>query len=149
MRLKLTEKWPAVTDTFVAADESGQPLYTVTAKTFALRDTLHLRDAHGQIAASVQAGWLGGYRVVSGERELATISGGSPPRVQVAEAGSFVVAGDIAGREYKIADRSRVLATVSRKIFSLAEQYGLDVPDPADALLAVAVAVALHRRQHD
>lgn len=147
MRLKLTEKWPAVTDTFVAADESGQPVYTVTAKTFALRDTLHLRDRHGQIAASLQAGWLGGYRIVAGDAELASISGGTLPRVSLADGGSFVVTGDIAGREYKIADRTRVLATVSRKIFSLAEQYGLDVPDPDDVLVAVAVAVALHRLQ--
>lgn len=147
MRLQLTEQWPSVTDTFVAADESGQAVYTVKAKTLSLRDKLTVRDSGGQPVATVQAGLLGGWGVSVAGQDAAKISSGRLPRVELLDGrGRYSITGDVSGREYKIADRRQVLATVSKSFFSLTDRYGLDVPDPADALLAVAVAVALHRQ---
>ena len=147
MRFQLTAAWPRLTDTFTAADETGRAVYTVRAKTLSLRDSLTIRDAVGQPVARLQAGWLGGYRLTLGDREVGVIVGGPRPRLERLAGGAFTVTGDIAGREYKLADQERVLATVSRRFFSLTDCYGLDVPRAEEALLAVAVAVALHRLQ--
>lgn len=145
MRFQLTERWPAVTDSFEVTDESGRVVYRVTAKTLSLRDRLTVRDGGGEVVAVLEAGWAGGYRLTVAGRELARISS-SVGRVEFLDGrGRFEVSGDVAGREYKIADRQRVLATVSRAFFSLTERYGLDVAEAGEALEAVAVAVALHR----
>lgn len=147
MRYQLTAQWPALTDTFEARDEAGRLCYSVKAKTFGLRDTLTILGGDGRPAARLSAGWVGGWTLAAADgSELAKIRGGARPQV---EAGGVVykVTGDVAGFEYQITDRTRVLATVSKRFFSLTDRYGLDVPQEADALLAVGLVVALHRQE--
>lgn len=146
MRYRLTARWPALTDTFEARDEAGTVQFRVRARTFGLRDTLTLEGADGRPAARLVAGWTGGWSLVDPEgTELARIGGGARPSI-TAGGQRYEVRGDVAGREYQITDRQRVLATVSKRFFSLADQYGLEVPEAADTLLAVAIAVACHRQ---
>ena len=57
----------------------------------------------------------------------------------------LTVRGAVGGRDYQVADRQRVLMTVSKTFFSFTDRYGLDVPNDDDLVLAVAIAVALHR----
>lgn len=146
MRYQLTAQWPALTDTFEARDEQGQLCFSVQAKTFGLRDTLTILGSDGRPAAKLAAGWVGGWTLTASDGgELAKIGGGVRPQV---EAGGvkYKVMGDVSGFEYQITDRSKVLATVSKRLFSLTDRYGLDVPDASDSLVAVGIAVALHRQ---
>lgn len=146
MRVHLTAAWPTVTDLLKVTAEPGQTLYTVRAKTLSLRDRLTLRDAAGEAVAVLAAGWAGGYTLTIGETPAARIRGGRSPAVELLDGrGRFTVTGDVAGREYRVADRRTVLLTVSKALCSLTDHYALDVPEPADLLLAVGLAVAWHR----
>ncbi len=143
MRLTLTEGWPSLVDTLEVQDAAGALRWTVRAKTLALRDRLSLRDPAGSETAWLQAGWTGGYALHTAAGCLASIGDG---RVRLAADGAeFTITGDVAGREYKVADRQRVLVTVSRSFFSFTDRYGLDVPVDSEVLVAVGIAVALHR----
>lgn len=143
MRLTLTEDWPSLVDTLEVHNADGALRWTVRAKTLALRDRLSLRDPAGDEVAWLQAGWTGGYALHTSAGCQASIAGG---RVCLEAGGAeFTITGDVAGREYKVADRERVLVTVSRSFFSFTDRYGLDVPVDDEALLAVGIAVALHR----
>ena len=146
MRYQLTAQWPAVTDTFEARDEHGTLCYSVKAKVFGLRDALTILGSDGRAAAKVTAGWVGGWKLEAADgSELAAIGGGLRPKIS-AGGRDYKVMGDVAGWEYQVTDKQRVLATVSKKFFSLTDKYGLEVPDPADTLLAIGIAVALHRQ---
>ncbi len=146
MRYQLTAQWPAVTDTFEARDERGTLCFSVKAKTFGLRDSLTILGGDGRPAATLAAGWVGGWTLTAAEGgELARLSGGARPQVECGGQ-KFRVVGDVAGFEYQITDRARVLATVSKRFFSLTDRYGLDVPEPSEALVAVGLVVALHRQ---
>jgi uncharacterized protein YxjI len=146
MRYQLTAQWPALTDTFEARDEHGKLCYSVKAKVFGLRDALTILGPDGRPAAKLSAGWVSGWTLAAADgAALASIGGGSRPTIE-ASGQKYRVVGDVAGREYQVTDKRRVLATVSKKLVSLTDQYGLEVPDPADTLLAVGIAVALHRQ---
>lgn len=147
MRYRLTERWPTVSDAFVITDESGRPVYEVRSALLSFRETLTIREAAGGEVGKLVGGWLGsGFRVIVRGGEVATVRGGRRPRIELLEGrGRVTVQGRIAGREYTLSLGNQILGTVSRKFFSLTDAYGVEATEPADSLLVLALATALHR----
>ena len=64
-------------------------------------------------------------------------------QVEVDGGGDLEVQGNILDHEYEMERDGRKVAEVSKKWFRVRESYGVEVADPADAVLVLAVAVAL------
>jgi uncharacterized protein YxjI len=60
------------------------------------------------------------------------------------------VKGNIVDHEYEIErDGHHQIAEVSKKWLRARDTYGVEVPNPADAVLVLAVAVAVDALSHD
>ena len=57
--------------------------------------------------------------------------------------------GNVLQHEYEIERDGHQIAEVSKKWFRMRDTYGIDVADPADVPLVVAVTVAVDAMAHD
>lgn len=145
MRLRLTERWPTLTDAYAVTDDAGNRVYELRERALGLRETYDIRDAAGAVVGELRAGWLrGAWCVTLPGWETADVTGGRRPRIELESGRRVEVRGRVAGREYTLTLDGASLATASRKALSLTDAYAVDVADPAQALLVVALVAALH-----
>lgn len=146
MTLTLTEQAFRGVPSFVA-ESDGQTVYTVRGKALSLRESLVIHDADDQPVARLVAGWpLKGYKLLTDDGELA--GAGALGGIGVHGPGRLALKGDPRG-DYVLIDGRRIVASVQGKTWSLTHRYTLDVPDDAEALLAVGLAVSVHLLARD
>jgi uncharacterized protein YxjI len=133
-------------------DEQGRPVFHVDGKVLSLRNRLIIRDPEGREVAQVQrklAALRPTYKVTIGGEEAAEIRKrmftpfGDRFTIDVPGPDDLEMAGDLFDHEFTIRRGEQVVATVSKRWFSMRDTYAVDVAAGQDDLLLLASVLAL------
>jgi uncharacterized protein YxjI len=144
-------------------DEQGRAAFQVDGKVLTLRDRLIIRDPEGRKVAQVHrklAALRPTYKVTIGGEEAAEVRKrlftplGDRFTIDVPGPDDLEMAGDLFDHEFTIRRGDQVLATVSKRWFSVRDTYAVDVAAGQDDLLLLASVLAFdlaedqeHRQQ--
>ncbi|HEY7145473.1 MAG TPA: LURP-one-related family protein [Streptosporangiaceae bacterium] len=154
----MREKLFSIGGDFWITDQDHNKVLLVDGKALSMRERLELKDADGNIVATVRKKLMAMRETMQIDRDgdhAATVRKElfSPLRhrsvIDLADGGQLEASGDILAKEFEISDGSRALARISRAWFRLRDTYGVDVAPGEDDVLMLAVAVALDRIHRD
>ena len=156
MRYVLRQRLWSLGGDFAVRDADGTDRFYVNAKVFTLSNEMVFEDAERRPVARVNRRLLAighAYDIWREEQLFATVREGWLPVVRyrfgvdVTPAGpgpeDVSITGDFWNHDYAFERAGRPIATVSRRWFSLADSFGVDVADDADAVLILACAVVV------
>jgi uncharacterized protein YxjI len=133
-------------------DEQGRPVLHVDGKVLSLRNRLVIRDPEGREVAQVHrklAALRPTYRVTVGGEDAAEVRKrlftpfGDRFTIDVPGPDDLEMAGDLFDHEFTIRRGDQVVATVSKRWFSMRDTYAVDVAPGQDDLLVLASVLAL------
>jgi uncharacterized protein YxjI len=155
-RFKMRERLIAIGDDYWIEDDAGQRVFKVDGKALRVRDTWVLEDASGDEVASIRERKLSirdAIKIDLGGREAtvkkALIGLRDRFHVEVDDGEDLTVTGNIVDHDYKIERDGEKIAEVSKKWLRARDTYGVEVRDPIDSVLVLAVAVAVDALAHD
>jgi len=134
---KVDGKVLRIRQTFVLEDGDGSELATIKAKLIAIRPTMTI-ERGGQVLATVKKALF----TVLHEHYTVEVEGG-----QVLEA-----RGNITNHEYEIHSDGEMVASISKRWFTVRDSYGVAIGPNQDDVLLLAVAVCideLSERAHE
>jgi uncharacterized protein YxjI len=149
----------SIGDDFWIENDRRERVYRVDGKALRLRQTLLFEDAAGNELCKIQERMLrikdsmeiegpGGQRMAMVKKALIT-----PLRerwvVKVADGPDLEVQGNLLDHEYTIGEGRDKIAEVSKKWFRVADTYGVEVAPVQNAVLLLAVTVALDSMAHE
>lgn len=152
MRYLIREKFFHLGEDSTILNEAGQPILEVDGKVLSLHNRLIIRDRSGNEVASVQRRLIAlrpTYEISRAGQELATIRKHliSPFvdrfTVDVPGPDDLHITGSLFEHEYTITRSGQVIATVSKRWFSLTDAYGVDIAPYQDDVLILASVLAL------
>ena len=133
-------------------DEQGRAAFQVDGKVLSLHDRLVIRDPEGREAAQVHrklAALRPTYKVTIGGEEAAEVRKrlftpfGDRFTIDVPGPDDLEMAGDLFDHEFTIRRGDQVVATISKRWFSMRDTYAVDVAPGQDDLLLLASVLAL------
>ena len=133
-------------------DEQGRPVLHVDGKVLSLHDRLVILDPEGREVAQVHrklAALRPTYKVTVGRQEAAEVRKrlftpfGDRFTVDVPGPDDLEMAGDLFDHEFTIRRGGQVVATVSKRWFSMRDTYAVEVAPGQDELLILAAVLAL------
>jgi uncharacterized protein YxjI len=133
-------------------DDQGRPVFHVDGKVLSVRNRLVIRDPEGQEVAQVQrklVAFRPTYEVSVGGREVAEVRKrlftpfGDRFTIDVPGPDDLEMTGDLFDHEFTIRRGDQVVATVSKRWFSMRDTYAVDVAAGQDDLLILASVLAL------
>jgi uncharacterized protein YxjI len=155
-RFKMREKLISVGDDYWIEDDSGERAYKVNGKAARIRDTWVLEDTRGNEVASIRERKLSirdAIKIHVGDREAtvkkALIGFRDRFHVDVEDGEDLTVKGNIVDHDYEIERDGKTIAEVSKKWLRARDTYGVEVHHQADAVLVLAVTVAVDALAHD
>ena len=125
MKLYIKEKVFSWSDTFYVKDAYGEDKYTVEGEFFSLGKKLHVYDRHGAEVARVK-------------REFSFLR----PRYTIENLG-WDVEGSFWEHDYQITKQSRPIVTITKEWMTWGDSYELDIENPADEIVALAVVLTI------
>ena len=152
MRYVLRQKMLALGDDFTIRDERNEPAFYVDGKLLSLGNKLSFQDAARNELLSIRQkllAWRPTYHLLRQrqlvavvQRKLLTVF---RPRffIRVADGPDLSVQGDLLGYDYAFTRQGQQVARVSRKWFTLADTYGVEVAGQQDPVLILACAVVI------
>jgi uncharacterized protein YxjI len=155
-RFQMREKLISIGDDYWIEDDTGQRAFKVNGKAARIRDTWVLEDAHGNEVASIRERKLSvrdSIKIDIGRREAkvkkALLGIRERFHVEVEDGDDLTVKGNFVDHEYEIERDGERIAEVSKKWLRARDTYGVEVRNPADAVLVLAVTVAVDALAHD
>jgi uncharacterized protein YxjI len=141
-------------DSYDIYDESGATVFSVQGR-FALGKWLDIHDAQGFYLGRVKQvvlTLLPSFEMYFGEqyvgrinKELAFLK----PKFSL-DCNGWQVSGNWLEWDYEVTDAyGRPVALVSKQVFNWTDTYAIDVPDPADALIALMIVLAIDAAKDD
>jgi uncharacterized protein YxjI len=156
VHFRMKEKLISIGDDYWIEDDNGNKAYRVNGKALRIRDTWVLEDAAGREVAKIREKKLSIRDAITidlGGREAkvkkALIGIRDRYKVEMDGAEDLKVHGNVVDHEYEIERDGHEIAVVSKRWFRLRDTYGVEVNDPADAPLVLAVTVAVDALSHD
>jgi len=159
-RYQLREKFFSIGDDFWIENDRGEHVYRVDGKVLRIRETFVLEGADGSELATIKAKLIAIRPTMTVERDgqvLATVKKAlftilhQHFTVEV-EGGQVLEArGDITNHEYEIHSDGELVASISKRWFTLRDTYGVAVAPGQDDVLLRAVAVCIDemsQREH-
>ena len=148
MKLYMREKVFALNERFTVRDEWGNDKYYVEGEFFSLGKKLHLLNANGDEVAFIKQELLTllpRYTVSVAGRELATIRKEFTLFFQryVIDGLGWEVDGSVMMHDYVITKNGRTIVRITKEWFTWGDSYVLDIADPADELVALAVVLTI------
>ncbi len=125
---KVDGKVLRIRETFVLEDRNGAELATIEAKLIALQPTMNIVRG-GQVYATVRKALFTLFR----QHFSIEVHGGPVMQAQ----------GDILNHEYEIESNGQVVATISKRWFTIRETYGIAIAPGQDEVLLLAAAVCV------
>ena len=148
MKLYMKEKVFSFHDRFTIKDENGWDKYFVEGEFLSLGKKLHLLNNRGDEVAFIQQQLLTlmpRYSVFIGGREIAQIRKEFTFFFQryVIDGLGWEIEGSVWEHAYEIRRNGRVIVRVFKEWFTWGDSYVLDIADPADEVLALAVVLTI------
>lgn len=129
---KVNGKAMRIRDTWTLEDTEGRTVATIQERKMSVRDAIHI-EVGGRSATVKKA--LIGIR----ERYEVDVDGGPDLKAH----------GNIVDHEYEIDCDGDKVAEVSKKWFRMRDTYGIEVLDPAQTVMVLAITVAIDSLAHD
>ena len=148
MKLYIKEHIFTWGDQFTVKDESGNDKYIVEGEIFSWGKKLHVYDMHGYEAAFIKQElftFLPTYNVFCGERHVADIRKEFSflfPRYSIDILG-WEIEGHFMAHDYEITQNGRTIVTISKEWMTWGDSYELEIADPADEIVALAVVLTI------
>jgi uncharacterized protein YxjI len=152
----MRQKFWTFGDRFLIKDESGNDVYQIVGKFFALADSLSFQDMHGRESAHIIQ------KLISFKRRYQVCRDGKPVAdvvkeitlfkdkytVDIPGPNDYSVQGNFWDHEYHFLRGGNEAAHVSKKLFNLTDTYGIEVADNEDDVLILATAVVIDLVNH-
>ncbi len=148
MRLYIKERVFSWTDRFTVRDENGWEKYFVEGEFFSLGRKLHLLNNGGVELALIQQELftlMPRYTVSVNGAEVAKIRKEFTfftPRYVIYGLG-WEIEGNVWEHKYVIRKGGRIIVTIDKEWFTWGDSYVLNILDPADEILALAVVLTI------
>ncbi len=148
MKLYIKEKVFSWGDKFYVKDALGEDRYVVEGEVFTLGKKLHVYDMQGREAAFIEQElmtFLPCFTVYSGGREIAQVKKEFSflvPRYTIEGLG-WEIEGSFWEHEYRITQNGRTIVTISKEYMTWGDSYELDIVNPADEIVALAVVLTI------
>ena len=148
MKLYIREKVFSWGDKFTVKDAFGNDKYIVDGEIFSWGKKLHVYDLHGyEVAFIKQEVWsfLPRYDVFCNGEHVAQIKKEFTfffPRYSIEGLG-WSIDGSFTAHEYEITQAGRTIVTISKEWMTWGDSYELDIANPADELVALAVVLTI------
>ena len=148
MRLYMKEKVFSWNERFTVKDENGWDKYFVEGEFFSLGKKLHLLNVHGEEVAFIQQRLftlMPRFSVTVAGRELAEIRKEFTLFFQryVIDGLGWEIDGDVWAHDYVIRKNGRTIVRITKEWLTWGDSYVLDILDPADELVALAVVLTV------
>ena len=114
-------------DTWLLEDSNGDEVAQIREKKISIHDAIRIELAEGRTATV--------------KKEIVSIR--DRFHVEMSEGDDLTAKGNIVDHEYEIEQKGDKIGEVSKRWFRVRETYGVEAFDPADAVLVLAVAVAI------
>ena len=157
MRYMMRQRILSWGDDFSIKDADGQEVYYIDGEVFSFGNKLSIKDRSGAELARINQKLLSlgpQYEIVSGGETVAVVKKHlfTPFRarftVDVPGPDDLEATGDFLDHEYVFERSGRVVARVSKKWFSLADTYAVDIDEGQDDVLVLAAAVVIDLVSH-
>jgi len=158
MRYVMRQKLLSLADNFTIKNEQEQDVFLVKGKLFSFGDKLSFQDLAGNELVFIDQrllNWSPTYELWKGDELLAVVKRELFSfihhrfTVDVPGPNDLEAEGDFLDHEYTISRGGSVVATVSKRWFSWADTYGIEVADGEDDVLVLATAVVVDMVCHD
>ena len=147
---QMREKLLAIGDDYWIEDDGGNKVFKVNGKAMRIRDTWILEDRDGKEVAKIREHKLSVRDAIKIELDgheamvkKALVGIRDRIHVEVSGGKDLKVHGNLVDHEYEVERDGDKIAEISKKWFRVRESYGVEVYDPADAVLVLAVTVAV------
>ena len=157
MRYLLKQKLFALGNDFMVKDEEGNDKYFVDGKAFSIGDKLSFQDLRGTELAFIRQkvlSWGPTYEISRGGKVVAVVKKHLFAlihhrfTVDVPGPDDIEANGSFTDHEYTFSRGGHTVATVSKKWFSWADTYGVDIADGEDDILILASTVVVDMACH-
>lgn len=148
MKLYIREKVFSWGDQFTVKDETGRDKYVVEGEVFSWGKKLHVYDMTGREVAFIKQevlSWLPRYYVFCGGRQVAEIKKEFSfffPKYSIEGLG-WAIDGRFMAHDYQITKADRTIVTISKEWMTWGDSYELNIADPADEIVALAVVLTI------
>lgn len=148
MKLYIRQKVFSWADQFTVKDVNGEDRYYVEGELFSWGKKLHVYDRSGTEAAFIQQktfSFMPTYFVFVNGRQVAEIVkefSFFKPRYRI-EGPDWDVEGRVMVHDYEITQADRTVVTIHKEWMTWGDCYELDVANPNDELIALAVVLAI------
>ena len=158
MRYVMRQKLLSLADNFTIKNEQEQDVFLVKGKVFSFGDKLSFQDLAGTELVFIDQrllNWSPTYELWKGDKLLAVVKRELFSfihhrfTVDVPGPNDLEAEGDFLDHEYTISRGGSVVATVSKRWFSWADTYGIEIADGEDDVLVLATAVVVDMVCHD
>ena len=157
MRYVMRQKLLAWGDDYYIRDGNDREIYFVDGKAFSIGDQLSFRDLDGRELAGIRQKlfafgptyeiYRDGVLAAVVKKELFAFFR-HRFSVDVPGPDDLEAVGDFLDHEYEFRRGDRVVATVSKRWFTLRDTYGVDIVEEEDDLLVLASAVVIDQACH-
>src|SRR5579864_1744527 len=151
-RYQLRRKLFSIGEDFWIENDRGEQVFKVDGKVLRIRETFELQDAGGTALAVIQAKLIaiqptmnierGGQVWATVKKALFTLFR-QHYSIQVEGGPVLEAQGDILNHEYEITDAGQIVATISKRWFTVLETYGIAIAPGSDEVLLLASAVCI------
>lgn len=148
MKRYIREKVFSWSDQFAVKDELGNDRYLIKGEFFSLGRPLHIMDMTGREIATVKQElltFMPRYHVWVGAKDVAQIVKKMSflrPKYEIAGLG-WEINGDLWEHRYQILCGGRPIVSIHKAWMTWGDSYELDIADPKDELVALAVVLAI------
>ena len=148
MKLYIKQKVFSIGDKFTVKDESGQDKYFIEGEVFSFGNKLHIYDTVGREVAFIKQelmSFMPKYGVYCGERLVAEIRKQFTffvHKYSIEHLG-WEIEGGLWDHDYCITKAGRKIVSISKEWMTWGDTYELDIADPADEIVAMAVVLAI------
>lgn len=156
MQYRMREDLISIGDDYSIEDNAGNRAFRVDGKAVRIRDTWILEDASGREVAKIRERKLSIRDAITIELDghhatvkKALVGIRDRFHIEVDGGDDLNAHGNIVDHEYEIERDGHKIGEVSKRWFRVRDTYGVEIADPADAALVLAVTVAIDALAHD
>ncbi|MEA4888006.1 MAG: LURP-one-related family protein [Clostridiaceae bacterium] len=148
MKLYIKQKVFSWNNRFTVKDESDEDRYFIEGEFFSWGHKLHVYDRQNKEAAYIQQkvwSFLPKYQVFFEDRQVAEIVKEFTffhPKYSISGL-DWTVEGSVWAHDYQIYEAGRPIVTIQKEWFTWGDSYVLDIGNPQNEILALAVVITI------